>query len=195
MLQDITFYFFYNLKVCGNSTLSNLPMSFFNSTFSLHVSVILVIFTIFQTLHQQKDDDSLKVQMMIRIFLVMNYSNWGTYTAFLDIIQFSCLKNSMDRKAWGAIVHGVTKSQTWLSTHTQDKVLYSVGNEKLHVTQFSHCSLYCGSLEANSQYLLCRPGSQQYANLEHSSLIPTTQYYLKQKLKVIRKVAGAGKKH
>ena len=27
-------------------------------------------------------------------------------------LQYSCLENSMDRGAWGAIVHGVTKSQT-----------------------------------------------------------------------------------
>ena len=29
-------------------------------------------------------------------------------------LQFSCLKNSIDREAWQAIVHGVTKSQVWL---------------------------------------------------------------------------------
>ena len=29
--------------------------------------------------------------------------------------QYSCLENSMDRGAWQAAVHGVTKSQTWLS--------------------------------------------------------------------------------
>ena len=29
--------------------------------------------------------------------------------------QYSCLGNPMDRGAWQAIVHGVTKSQTWLS--------------------------------------------------------------------------------
>ena len=27
----------------------------------------------------------------------------------------SCLEHSMDREAWRATVHGVTKSQTWLS--------------------------------------------------------------------------------
>ena len=27
-------------------------------------------------------------------------------------LQYSCLENSMDRGAWQAIVHGVTKSQT-----------------------------------------------------------------------------------
>ena len=30
-------------------------------------------------------------------------------------LQYSCLKNSMDRGAWWATVHGVTKSQTQLS--------------------------------------------------------------------------------
>ena len=29
-------------------------------------------------------------------------------------LQYSCLKNSMDRGAWQAIIHGVTKSWTWL---------------------------------------------------------------------------------
>ena len=31
------------------------------------------------------------------------------------LLQYSCLKNSMDRGAWWAMVHGVTKSQTQLS--------------------------------------------------------------------------------
>ena len=30
-------------------------------------------------------------------------------------LQYSCLENSMDRGAWRAVVHGVTKSRTWLS--------------------------------------------------------------------------------
>ena len=29
-----------------------------------------------------------------------------------NILQYSCLENSMDRGAWRAIVHGVTKSHT-----------------------------------------------------------------------------------
>ena len=38
-------------------------------------------------------------------------------------LQYSCLENSLDREAWVATVHGVTKSWTWLSdwTHTQDR--------------------------------------------------------------------------
>ena len=37
-------------------------------------------------------------------------------------LQYSCLENPMDRGAWQAKVHGVTKSQTWLkqlSTHAK----------------------------------------------------------------------------
>ena len=33
--------------------------------------------------------------------------------------QYSCLGNPMDRRAWLATVHGVAKSWTWLSSHTQ----------------------------------------------------------------------------
>ena len=29
-------------------------------------------------------------------------------------LQYSCLENPVDRGAWGATVHGVAKSQTWL---------------------------------------------------------------------------------
>ena len=35
-----------------------------------------------------------------------------------NLLQYSCLENSMDRRAWGATVHGVTKSWTRLSTCT-----------------------------------------------------------------------------
>ena len=30
-------------------------------------------------------------------------------------LQYSCLENSVDRRAWWAIVHGITKSRTQLS--------------------------------------------------------------------------------
>ena len=33
-------------------------------------------------------------------------------------LQYSCLENSMDGGAWWAAVHGVAKSQTWLSDFT-----------------------------------------------------------------------------
>ena len=33
-------------------------------------------------------------------------------------LQYSCMENPMDGGAWWAAVHGVTKSQTWLSNFT-----------------------------------------------------------------------------
>ena len=44
-------------------------------------------------------------------------------------LQYSCLENSIDRGAWGAIVHVVAKSQTQLSVHTHFKKTSS----KFHV--------------------------------------------------------------
>ena len=38
-------------------------------------------------------------------------------------LGYSCLENSMDRGAWQATVHGVTKSQTQLSGHVQQVYL------------------------------------------------------------------------
>jgi len=37
-------------------------------------------------------------------------------------LQYSCLKNPMDREAWRAIVHRVAKNWTWLSTHTYSQM-------------------------------------------------------------------------
>ena len=40
-----------------------------------------------------------------------------------NLFQYSCLKNPIDRGAWWAPIHGITKSETWLRTHTQRDVL------------------------------------------------------------------------
>ena len=37
-------------------------------------------------------------------------------------LQYSCLEKSMGRRAWWAIVHGITKSQTWLNNWKKMKV-------------------------------------------------------------------------
>ena len=34
-----------------------------------------------------------------------------------NVLQYSCLENSMDRGAWWSTVSGVAKNQTWLSAH------------------------------------------------------------------------------
>ena len=41
-----------------------------------------------------------------------------------DPLQYSCLKNPIDRAAWWATGHGVAKSETQLSTHTCRHVPY-----------------------------------------------------------------------
>ena len=38
-------------------------------------------------------------------------------------LQYSCLENSIDRRAWWAIVHEAAKSQTQLNTHTHTHTL------------------------------------------------------------------------
>ena len=46
-----------------------------------------------------------------------------------NLLQYSCLENPMDRGAWRAIVHRVSKSQTGLkqrSTHPYSKLLINV---------------------------------------------------------------------
>ena len=56
----------------------------------------------------------------------------------------------IDREAWRAAVHGIAKSQTWLSNWTELK-------EKVHYTknQDSHCKYYCSV--AQSCPTLCNP--------------------------------------
>ena len=40
-----------------------------------------------------------------------------------NLLLYSCLENSMDRGAWRATVHGVTKTWTWLSEwHTETQI-------------------------------------------------------------------------
>ena len=43
-------------------------------------------------------------------------SGWSPEGGNGNPLQYSCLENPMDREAWWAIVHGVTKSLTWLSS-------------------------------------------------------------------------------
>ena len=43
-------------------------------------------------------------------------------------LQYSCLGNLMDRGAWRATVHRVTKNQTWLSTHAESSSLQTVSS-------------------------------------------------------------------
>ena len=55
-------------------------------------------------------------------------------------LQCSCLENSMDREAWWATVHGVTKSQTWLSDshiHTQGYIMNVMSPSTLGISNIN----------------------------------------------------------
>ena len=56
-------------------------------------------------------------------------------------LQCSCLEDSMDRGAWQATVHGVAKSQIWLSTTQQEHIVMGAG-----LTRGTLCCLICTSL-------------------------------------------------
>ena len=55
-------------------------------------------------------------------------------------LQYYCLENPMDWGAWQAVVHGVPKSQTWLSTHTYGKPIMPCCY--LHHSSFSYDRLF-----------------------------------------------------
>ena len=61
--------------------------------------------------------------VLIFIFLMISEEMWFLSLCGLgrspgeesgNPLQYSCLENPMDREAWWAIVHGITKSQTQL---------------------------------------------------------------------------------
>ena len=52
-------------------------------------------------------------------------------------LQYSCLENPMDRGAWWAIVHGVTKSRTRLSNFTFTFIVSA--QDKHENKELNHC--------------------------------------------------------
>ena len=58
----------------------------------------------------------------------------------------------MDREAWRAAVHGVTKSQTWLSNWTELRTIYSLLSPLLYagvVQSLSHVWLFCNPMDCS----------------------------------------------
>ena len=51
-------------------------------------------------------------------------------------LQYSCLENPMDRGAWRATVHGVTKSQTRLKRHSRHTSVYQLRGESLRQVKY-----------------------------------------------------------
>ena len=62
-------------------------------------------------------------------------------------LQYSCLKNPMDKRAWQARVHGVAKSQTWL----RDRAHTLQGRNEGR--QWRQCSLRARSLALEPEIL------------------------------------------
>ena len=72
-------------------------------------------------------------------------------------LQYSCLENPMDREAWWATVHGVTKSQTRLSDVTYLLTLYFRKPTKtvLSVDMYFPSLLFRGVFSRNAAKQLC----------------------------------------
>ena len=53
-----------------------------------------------------------------KINVIREVQQSGMRLEGIELIQYSCLDNSMNRSVWRATVHGVKKSRTWLSNYT-----------------------------------------------------------------------------
>ena len=87
-------------------------------------------------------------------------SFWRNLHTVLHPLQYSCLKNSMDRGAWWAMVHRITKSWTWLkrlNTHT-----HALGKEvRMGLTLLYHTDGLWHPLTPPSR--LAHPGRECWA--------------------------------
>ena len=61
------------------------------------------------------------------------------------LLQYSCLGNPMDRGAWQATVHGVTKNQTWISNWTTTNYL---GHCKVKWSESQSCLILCHPMDS-----------------------------------------------
>ena len=81
-------------------------------------------------------------------------------------LQYCCLGNPMDREAWWLTVHGVAKSQTWLSDFT------FTFHSKLNMHQSGPVILQIYGLTQTMEYHTYFPSSHQSSFLNHFSLGP-----------------------
>ena len=56
-------------------------------------------------------------------------------------LQYSCLENTMDRRAWRATVHGVTQSDTTEATQHTHTTFKSVDFEESRLLSVSECAV------------------------------------------------------
>ena len=84
-----------------------------------------------------------------------------------DLLQCSCLENSMERGAWRATVHGVTKSWTRLSNWAHSFFLFLflfwwAGNGIISLTSLSDHSLLVFRNVTGSYILILYPQLYQF---------------------------------
>ena len=106
--------------------------------------------------------------------LIMGYGN---------SLQYSCLENNMDGGAWQATVHGVTKSQTQLSLHTQSNLPiqcnpYQITKDIFHRTRtkiFTICMKTQKTWNSQSNLFFLKPcpppGDLPNPGIKHMSLM------------------------
>ena len=85
---------------------------------------------------------------------------WLSWRRKWNPLHYYCLKNPTDRGIWQAIVHGVTKSQTWLWEILQGSkwrgfscsqfVLCSIDDKASRSTQKAHCHLLFSKLSQHT---------------------------------------------
>ena len=74
-----------------------------------------------------------------------------------NLLQYSYLENSTDRGTWLATVHGVAKSQTQLSTHTEQRKSYFLQFPITHKIKY------------RSHFYVCK-NMQNYTSVQFSSV-------------------------
>ena len=68
-------------------------------------------------------------------------------------LQYSCLENPRDRRAWWAAVYGVTQSQTrlkWLSSSSSRYDTNHFIRARISSVQFSHSVLSCNPMDCST---------------------------------------------
>ena len=94
-------------------------------------------------------------------------------------LQYSCLGNPMDRGGWWMIVHGVSKSQTQLSTRAQWWYIWTWGRLSPSVQLFSRVWLFATPWTAAHQASLSITNYQSLLKLMSiESVIPSNHLIL-----------------
>ena len=70
-----------------------------------------------------------------------------------NLPQYSCLENSTDRGAWWAMVHGITKSWTWLSTQHKGLSTDKWIQKMFYIYIYTHTMEYYSAVKKNDEIM------------------------------------------